>query len=117
MAITDQIDLVGIEIPLRFRVGAAVTIPVAIKTRVNGTLEAVNVSGRVYSAAIGPIGGGAALVNFTITDADYINGAFSFALSSVQTNTLTKGRYYMEAWEDNTPLWAGPVEVVETRIA
>lgn len=115
MATTDQIDLVGIEIPLRFKVGAAISIPVAITTRVSGSLEAVNVSGRQYSAAIGPVGGNA-LVEFTIGDADYINGTFSFVLSSVQTNTLSKGRYYMEAWEDNNFLWGGPVEVVEDKV-
>ena len=41
MAVTDQVDLVGIEIPFKIKVGSTVTIPVSITTRTNNVLSAL----------------------------------------------------------------------------
>lgn len=110
MATTDQIDLVGIEVPLRFRVGEAIVIPVSVVQSSDGT-TAVNVTGRTYDVQIGTVGG-SSIATFTISSLDAVNGTFELALD---TSSLSKGRYYWELWEDNRFVCGGPVEITERK--
>lgn len=111
MATTDQIDLVGDEVPLRFKVGESIEIPVQIN---NADGSAANITGRTYTGDIGSIG--EVIASFTTNDIDLPNGQFSFIMNNFITIDLAKGRYNYEFWEDNHFLWGGPVEIEEQKV-
>lgn len=112
MGATDQIDLVGIDLPLRFKVGETVVIPVSVLG--SDGVSTVNITGRNYSAQIGAVGG-SSIATFTKSNADDVNGTFELTLSSNITSLLSRGRYFWELWEDDTFLLGGPVEIVERK--
>ena len=113
MARVDQIDLVGPRIPLRFKIGQSIVIPVSVKDPSDDS--AVNITGRTYTAKIGPEGG-ASIATFLVTPVDLPNGLTNFVLTDTVTNGLAKGRYIWELWEDNRLILEGPVEIVAKKV-
>ena len=107
----DGFDFVRIDIPLRFTVGQSISIDVQI---VSGAGTIVNITGRTYTAKIGP-DGSTSILSLTPTITDGVNGMLR--LTSTATTGLTPGSYRWEVWENTDNfLWGGPVEIVAKRV-
>lgn len=111
ITLADGFDFVGLEIPLRFKVGQLVEILIEIRDTQN---EIQNVTGRSYQAKIGNGGGGAAIATFSYV---VVDGPAGLVHLSLDTSPLTAGEYVMEVMENNTNyLWGGPVEILSKEI-
>ncbi len=113
MARVDQIDLIGERIPLRFMAGQAIVIPVSVLDPSDES--GVNVTGRNYTAKIGPPGG-ASIAEFVVNAVDLAQGTFQLTMSNSVTALLTKGRYIWTFWEDNRLVLEGPVEIIANKL-
>jgi len=104
---TSQLDFIGDEVPLRFVIGQLIDIALAIVDEDGAT---VNVTGRTYTAEIGP-DEGASVVSFVQVNTDPLTGLINLTLDT--SSGITAGTYRWIAWEDgNNYLWGGPVEVI-----
>lgn len=101
----DKLDFIGKPIPLRYKVGEVVSIPLEFKT---GT-AATDITGKTWTVEVGPEGGSSALTG-SIAIVSAVNGTATLTLD---TSGSTAGNYVWEVWEDGDLfLWGGPVEAV-----
>jgi hypothetical protein len=103
----DGFDFLRSEVALRFKVGQAVIIDVQI---VNDDDVPTDITGRSYTAQIGPEGG-SVIASLSPSMVDAVLGKLRFTSGS--TSGLTPGQYVWEVWENGDNfLWSGPVEIV-----